>query len=397
MKILHLVIIIVAVAVSLVLLGSLFITNPAISRQPAKPYSYVIHEPYQGIDKDFGTVTIQNQTFHVTAVSSASRNNTKPFWYDVYGVNFTFPDGYGPITFPDGQTYRVLVKFQDDPSKYLLEAGIPAIPLHPDYNFTTVLTNHTNPQAGFTLHDGKIQLLVNWPKIHSELGIAGLNDTYRQGQPIDFQVVASGFDYFNRGAIPDINITRPDGTVVWQEPKQLVLCCAAELTDYNRTFDLASLGGPVILNETGSYVIEAGYNHLAVEKEFAIVNPLAKELTGVCSGGPGMCPGQIRLDCTKPIGEQMAQIDKSIDVKKAISLAYTSPEFVAKEKQYGTVSYNSFFNDWVAGDPCNTLWKGVEVVFSATDKNGFARNIQVSEDVNLTKVLKVTEYQSGFS
>ena len=292
MKPLHVAMITIAGIASLVLLGSLIIINPAIFRQAAKPHSYEIHEPYQGIDKDFGTITIQNQTFHVVTVRTAFRNDTKPFWYKVYGVKFTFPDGYGPLTFPDGQFYRVVVQFQDDPSQYTLEAGIAGIPIHPAYNFTTVLTNHTNPQAGFTLHNGKIQLLVNWPKIHSELEIVGLNETYRQGQPIDFQITASGFDYFDRGAAPDINITRPDGTAVWQEPQQLVLCCAAELTDYNRTFDLASLGGPVILNETGSYVIEARYNHQTVEKEFVIINVLAKELAGACIGGPGMhCGG----------------------------------------------------------------------------------------------------------
>ena len=106
---------------------------------------------------------------------------------------------------------------------------------------------------------------------------------------------------------------------------------------------------------------------------------------------------QVKLDCSKPIGAQMSQIDKSVDVQKAISLAYSSPDFVAKANQYGNVTYNSFFNDWVTGDPCNTIWKSIEVVFSTTDKNGIARNIQVTEDVNMTHVLNVTEYQSGFS
>ncbi len=292
MKTPHLTIITIASIASFVFLGTLVITNPAIFSQSAKTYSYVIHEPYAGVDKDFGTVTIQNQTFHVTTLSAAFRNDTRPFWVYWYGVNFTFPNGHAPVTFPDGIAYRVLVKFQEDPSQYVLEAGIPAIPLHPKYNFTTVLTSHTNPQAGFTLHNGKIQLLVNWPKIQSEISIAGLNDTYAPGRPIDFKISASGFDYYNYGATPDINITRVDGTVVWQEPQQLVLCCAPELRDYDRTFDLASLGGPLILNETGSYMVEARYNHQTVEKEFNVISTLAKELTGVCTGGPGMhCGG----------------------------------------------------------------------------------------------------------
>lgn len=108
-------------------------------------------------------------------------------------------------------------------------------------------------------------------------------------------------------------------------------------------------------------------------------------------------PTELRLDCNNPIGSQMKSIDESIDVQKAIHLAYTSPDFISKVNQYGTVTYSSFFNDWVTGDPCNTMWKGVEVVFTATLDNGTARNIQVSEDINLSKVLNVTEYQAGFS
>ncbi|MEO9277693.1 MAG: hypothetical protein ABI340_07970 [Nitrososphaera sp.] len=105
----------------------------------------------------------------------------------------------------------------------------------------------------------------------------------------------------------------------------------------------------------------------------------------------------IILDCKKPIGLQMKTIDESIDVQKAINLAYAYPDFISKVNQYGTVTYNSFFNDWVTGDPCNTIWKGVEMVFTATFDNGTARNIQVSEDIDLSKVLNVTEYQAGFS
>lgn len=270
MKALHLAIFTIVGIASLVLLGFLVITNPAIFRQPVKPYSYVIHEPYQGFDKGFGTVTIQNQTFQADTINPMLKHDTKPFMTEWYTVNFTFPNGYGPITFPDGQTYRVLVRFQDDPSQYMLEAGIPAIPLHPQYNFTTVLTNHTNPQAGFTLHDGRIQLLVNWPKIHSQVRITGLKDAYMPGQSVDFQIKASGFDYYNRGEYPDINITIADGKMVWHEPQQLVLCCPAELQNYDRAFDIASLGGPVVLNQTGLYTVEARYNHQSVEKDFTV-------------------------------------------------------------------------------------------------------------------------------
>lgn len=103
----------------------------------------------------------------------------------------------------------------------------------------------------------------------------------------------------------------------------------------------------------------------------------------------------IKLDCKNPIGNQMNAVNQSVNQTKAIALAYTSQEFLNETHRYGNVYYNSFFNDWITGDPCNTIWKDVEVVFSGYDKNGNARNIQVTEDVDLTKVLNVTDYGSG--
>lgn len=152
---------------------------------------------------------------------------------------------------------------------------------------------------------------------------------------------------------------------------------------------------------TFSYQARGSSYNVTVSKQIAIMPPAAPplyeqlKLAKMYVSSTDHTLG-IRLDCKKPIGLQMKSIDGSIDVQKATALAYTSPEFVAKVNKYGTVSYNSFFNDWVTGDPCNTIWKSVEMVFSTTDANGYARNIQVSEDVDLTRVLNVTEYQSGF-
>lgn len=105
----------------------------------------------------------------------------------------------------------------------------------------------------------------------------------------------------------------------------------------------------------------------------------------------------IKLDCTKPIGLQMQEIDKSINQTKAIALAYTSQEFLSKSNQYSSLHFNSIFNEWITGDPCNTVWKGVNVIFSGNNQESIVINIQVTEDVNLTKVLNVTEYESGFA
>ncbi len=104
----------------------------------------------------------------------------------------------------------------------------------------------------------------------------------------------------------------------------------------------------------------------------------------------------IMIDCSTNVLLHVSQIDKTVNVTKAIALAYTSPEFTAKVKQYGNISYNYFNNDWFSSASCHTYWNGTEVMFTANDKNG-SRNIQVSEDINLTKVLKVKDFQVGFS
>ncbi|MDE1843910.1 MAG: hypothetical protein KGI10_01115 [Thaumarchaeota archaeon] len=100
----------------------------------------------------------------------------------------------------------------------------------------------------------------------------------------------------------------------------------------------------------------------------------------------------LRLDCKIPMGIQMRAINESVNQTKAIALAYTSQEFLNESQQYGNLYYNSFFNDWITDDPCNTIWKDVELVFTGYDKNGNSRNIQVTEDIDLTKVLNVTNY-----
>ncbi|MDE1764727.1 MAG: hypothetical protein KGI27_00490 [Thaumarchaeota archaeon] len=100
----------------------------------------------------------------------------------------------------------------------------------------------------------------------------------------------------------------------------------------------------------------------------------------------------IRLNCTESFGSQMEKINRSVNVTKAIALAHDSPEFLSKEKQYGSVSYMGFYNDLYPAQSCSSYWKGVEVMFSADTGNG-TTNIRVTEDIGLTRVLKVEDFQ----
>jgi hypothetical protein len=282
MKTLHLSIAITAgVSASVIIILGMIILLQPVSK--VGDYEYVLHEPYEGVDRFVGTVTIQNQTYHVTNLNMTTFGS-KPFRMEWYNVNFSFPQGLEPQNTPGGQIFEAYVTFPDNTVPYRLAGGLGPSPQSPNYNFTTVLSTHTNPQAGFTIHNGMLQLLVNWSKIHSELNVFGMHDTYTPGQPIDFQIRATGFDYFNAGGAPHINITRSDGTLLWQNPPYLAMCCPPELTDYNETFDPVRLlvKEPIILNETGLYKIAVRYSYQTVEKDFAVLPRYATfEDTGI--------------------------------------------------------------------------------------------------------------------
>jgi hypothetical protein len=269
MKTLHLSIIVTTVVtVSAVVFAILAGSYP---QNQIPVYQYVIHEPYQGVDKNYGTVTIQNKTFHVANLDKMFVNKSRPEWIQMYNVNFSFPNGIRLQNTPGGQIMESYVAFPDNPVPYRIAIGLGSSPGTPGYDYTTVLSTHKEPQAGFTVHNGTVQLLVNWSKIHSNVSVMGLNDTYRPSLPIDFQVDASGYDNFNAGETPDINITKSDGTVIWKNPHYVILCCVPELTEYNKKFNFTNLGGPIVLNETGLYKLAVSYNNQIIQKQFMVI------------------------------------------------------------------------------------------------------------------------------
>lgn len=131
----------------------------------------VFDEPYQGIEKDGGIVSIKNQTYYVLQFTDI---DTAPAFPGMGGkferVTFSFPygSGYTPggiiipfdMTFPDGTTeaYGKITKNPDGSGSY---SGIGLGP-NPSSNSTvTVLSDHMHPQAGVTIYGGEIKLLVS--------------------------------------------------------------------------------------------------------------------------------------------------------------------------------------------------------------------------------------------
>jgi hypothetical protein len=49
------------------------------------------------------------------------------------------------------------------------------------------------------------------------------------------------------------------------------LCCAPELTDYDKKFNLTDLGGPVRIDKPGIYNLEVSYNSQKIQKQFTVV------------------------------------------------------------------------------------------------------------------------------
>lgn len=268
MKIMHTTIIISVVSLAVVMFAIYVIQPPPNS--DSKTYQYEIHEPYDGVDKNFGTVIIQNKTFFVDNLNTFlhDSNSTTMEWY---GIKFSFPHGSELVNTPGGSIFESYVTFSDDPVPYRIAIG-QIESQNTMHDFTTVLSTHANPQVGFTLHNGTIQLLVNWPKVHSDISINGLNDTYYAYQPLNFQVEAKGFGYFDAGATPDIQIEKQNGTLVWTNlPHPIVLCCPADLKDYDAKFSTPRLGATPIINQTGTYKLVISYSDKKLEKQFSII------------------------------------------------------------------------------------------------------------------------------
>ena len=127
---------------------------------------------YNGIDKD-GIVTINNQTYYQTTLDYDIYNLPKIRPIQFHNVTFSFPEG--TLITPGGAFVTLDVKFQDgneeiyggtktNPDGSGMGGGI-SVPTmygpHMATNSTTVLGNHTLPQAGITIYNDKIKLLVS--------------------------------------------------------------------------------------------------------------------------------------------------------------------------------------------------------------------------------------------
>lgn len=117
----------------------------------------------EGLDQDTGFVTIGIQSYYFTTVNDTMTTvrgeGVQELFHDVVFTFFPSPAYMGPIGSCGGITFGSDAKFSDGIHE-LLQVPLLGQPCGKDY-FKTDLSNHTNPQAGLTIYNDKIKLLVS--------------------------------------------------------------------------------------------------------------------------------------------------------------------------------------------------------------------------------------------
>ncbi|MGI0058370.1 MAG: hypothetical protein ACREBJ_01270, partial [Nitrosotalea sp.] len=127
-------------------------------------------EPYQGIKNDSGIVTISNQTYHIMTATNTTYPIDPGMVLQFHQVIFSFPHGAiatpgGVIipfdmTFPDGTT-ESYGKIMQNPDGSGSISGIGLGPGPSSNKTVTRLSDHMHPQAGITITENQIKLLVS--------------------------------------------------------------------------------------------------------------------------------------------------------------------------------------------------------------------------------------------
>lgn len=147
----------------------------------AKPKIKLYDYSYDGIDKDNGVVSINNQTFYQTTLGYSVYDLPKKTSTSFHDVVFAFPQG--SLITPGSSFVMLDMKFHDGFEETyggtaLVQNGtvtkIGGIPIPTKYgphvatNSITILGNHTMPQAGITIYHDKIKLLVSVDQLLTE-------------------------------------------------------------------------------------------------------------------------------------------------------------------------------------------------------------------------------------
>jgi hypothetical protein len=204
MKTLHLAIIVMVSTVIIVMI-TLFLTSSGMRVHPV------------GFENDAGIVILKNHAYYFTTVNDTMTTyqgeGVQESFHDVTFTFFPRPFSGGPVGSCGNTNFGSYVKFPDEAHESL-GVGIPGMPCRENYTQTD-LTNHTNPQAGLAVYDGKIKLLVSIDNQTLNMKTQGITG-------IAFTSVTP-YDYIARGgrsavviepSINQVNLTRGTTTTV---------------------------------------------------------------------------------------------------------------------------------------------------------------------------------------
>jgi hypothetical protein len=409
-----------------------------------------------GLENDTGMVTLGNQEYYFTTVNDTMTTyQGEGVQESFHGVVFTFfprPFSGGPAGSCGNTNFGSDVKFPDDKHE-LLGVGIPGLPCGENY-IQTVLSNHTNPQAGLAVYDQKIKLLVS---TQNEFAVAPqrsnqtthyyvntvvkpkveLYDYYYDGIGRDnatvsinnqryYQTTLNYDDYSLRKgtsiqfqnvtfAFPEGVMITPGGAFIMLDIK--FLDGSEEIYGENKINPDGSgaIGGIGIPTQYGPHLATNSTtvlgNHTMPQAGLTIYNDKIKLLVSImpqkfsqqlatrCTAGPGMScnnqpVGMSQKNGTNPncsnIESETQNRGSSVNEEKAKDLAQS--DFRVRMKiLFGGYHYTGIFNEWSWDKNCNLTWKDVNVVFQSS-----TTNIVVSEDPDLTRVISITtQYPTG--
>ena len=181
----------------------MYLGGPTYIINATQPKVTLYDYSYDGIDKDNTTVSINNQTYYQTTLDYADHDLKKGASIQFQNVTFTFPKGV--MTTPGGAFIMLDMKFQDNLHETYGESKINQdgswamgrIQIPTQYgpssakNSITVLSNHLTPQAGLTIYNDKIKLLVSTDNQASsvlKLSLATNSKTIHYGESIWMEI-----------------------------------------------------------------------------------------------------------------------------------------------------------------------------------------------------------------
>jgi plastocyanin len=105
------------------------------------------------------------------------------------------------------------------------------------------------------------------PQENLSITITGLESSYVAGQPVDFGITVKGYGHCD---FPSVLVIH-EGNIVWKSRSAEISCPYPVQTIVDK-YGMMDLGGPLYLNQTGTYTVHVGYASNMTEKQFNVTS-----------------------------------------------------------------------------------------------------------------------------